>query len=131
MTFEYLQRVVVDSQLEVENLGECCIRGRNDFAEEFYLIIHSEMGMVSVYDYGIATPDLDELPDNVTIKFSRFQYNSHKLETLIDKFLNDGKKFITQAEVVSLDDIRENLINPIDKIFPIKGGDIDEECGNS
>lgn len=117
MKFEYLQRVVVESELDVENTGECCIRGRNDFGEEFYLVIHSCMGSVSVLDYGPAHPDIEMLPDAVNIKFVRFDYSSHRIESMIDKFLNDGKKFITQAEVVNLDDIRDNMVHPIDKMF--------------
>lgn len=130
MIFEYLQRVVVDSQIDVENTGECCIRGRNDFGEEFYLVIHTEMGTVEVYDYGKAMPDIDQLPEVINIKYSRFPYSSSKLETIIDKFLNDGKKFITQADVVTLPEIRDNFINPIDKIFPVQGGDIGEKHCN-
>ena len=117
MKFEYLQRVMVESEIDVEDPGECCIRGRNDFGEEYYLVIHTKMGLVSAYEYGPAHPDIELLPDAVTIKYSRFEYSSYRIEKLIDKFLNDGKRFITQADVVSLEDIAENLLNPIDKMF--------------
>ena len=49
------------------------------------------------------------------------------IEKAIDKFLNDGKRVITQARIVQLEDIRENLINPIDKVFPNDRGLSDEQ----
>ena len=127
MTFEYLQRVVVDSELDIEDIGECCVRGRNDFGEEFYLVVHSEMGFTTIYEYGTATPDIEMLPDNVTIKCERFPYNQNKIINRIDKFLNDSKRFITQADTPYVGEVMPYMINPIDKIFPmIKKGDMDE-----
>ena len=38
MTFEYLQRVVVDAELNVDDIGQCVILGRNDIGEESYLL---------------------------------------------------------------------------------------------
>ena len=58
MTFEYLQRIIVDAQLDVENIGECVIRGRNDLGEEYYLIIRTEMGWTEQLNYGPVTPEV-------------------------------------------------------------------------
>lgn len=116
MKFDYLERVVVEGQLEVDNIGECVIRANNDLAEDYYLIIRTELGYTEVLEYGPCVPDLELLPASYQIHYNRFDYNSAKIERIIDKFLNDSKRMITQAEVVSLENIRENLINPIDKI---------------
>lgn len=126
MTFDYLERVVVEGQLDVENIGDCVLLGRNDLGEEFYLVIKTELGWTEVVDYGPCTPDLNMLPLNYNIKYSRFEYNQSKLERLIDKFLNDPKKFITQANVTTIDSIYPFLVNPIDKMFFNNGGMFDE-----
>ena len=120
MTFEYLQRIVVESQLDVENIGQCVLRARNDLGEEFYLIVVTELGWSEVLEYGPITPDLQLLPMNYQIKYSRFEYNELKLERIIDKFLNDGKRGITQADVTTLGDIMELLVNPIDRVVTNK-----------
>jgi len=117
MKFDYLQRVVIEAQLDVENIGQCVIVGNNDFGEEYYLIIGTDLGWTEVIEYGPATPDLDILPFNVNSSYSRFEYNQNKLERIIDKFLNNPKRLVTQARVVELDEIRENIINPVDKVF--------------
>lgn len=116
MTFDYLTRVVVDAQLEIENIGDCVLQCRNDFAEEFYLIIKTELGWTEILEYGPCVPDLDLLPYNYQIKYSRIEYNQGRIEKTIDKFLNDPKKSITQANVCQLAEIREFLVNPIDRL---------------
>ena len=118
MTFDYLQRVVVESQLEVDNIGECVLRANNDVAEEFYLIIKTELGWTEVLEYGPCVPDLDLLQMNYQITYNKFEFNQGKIERIIDKFLNNPKRVITQAAVVELEDIYDFLVNPIDKVFP-------------
>ena len=126
MTFEYLQRVVVEGQLEVDDIGQCVLQANNDLAEEYYLIIKTELGWTETIEYGPCVPDLPLLQMNYQIKYSRFEYNQGKIERAIDKFLNDPKRGITQAKLSSVEEIREFLVNPVDKVFPIVGDLFDE-----
>lgn len=120
MTFEYLQRVIVDGTLEVDDIGHCVIQGNNDIGEFYYLIILTSLGWTEILEYGPCVPDFDLLQANYNIKYSRIEYNQGKIERAIDKFLNEPKRVITQAKVVELGDIREDLINPIDKLLYMK-----------
>lgn len=120
MKFDYLQRVVIDAQLDVENVGECCLLGRNDVGEEWYLIVHSVLGVTEVIECGPVIPDLSILPPNVTIKYSRFDYNQGRIEKIIDKFLNDGQRLISQADVVDFESISSNIINPVEKLSGVE-----------
>ena len=118
MIFEYVQRVVVDATLDVDNIGECAIQARNDLGEEYYLMIKTVLGWTEIIEYGPACPDISMLPHTVNYKYDRFEFNSAKIERLIDKFLNDGKRMISQAQVVEVDDIRDFIVSPLDKVFP-------------
>lgn len=126
MTFDYLQRIIVDGQLEVDNIGDCNIQANNDFGEEYYLMIKTVLGWTEVLEYGPCVPDFPELQYNYSIKYNKFEYNQSKIERVIDKFLNDGKRGITQAKLVDITEIREFLVNPVDKVFPIDRGILDE-----
>ena len=117
MTFEYMQRIIVDGQLEVENIGQCVLLGRNDIGEEYYLIIKTVMGWTEILEYGPVNPDFDLLPFQYNITYNRIEYNQGKIERAIDKFLNNPKRVITQANVVELEDIIDYLINPIHKSY--------------
>ena len=118
MTFEYLQRVIVDAQIDVENIGECVILGRNDLGEESYLIIRTDMGWTEQINIGPLTPDVDILPFNINLAYSRFEFNQTKLMRAIDRFLNDPKKMITQAEIVEFSSIQRSIQDAMFKIFP-------------
>ena len=127
MTFEYLQRVVVDAELNVDDIGQCVILGRNDIGEESYLIIRTEMGWTEQISIGPVCPDIEILPFNVAILYSRFEYNQGKIERAIDKFLNDPKKMISQAEVVTFDTIYPNIWQTVSKIFSIEERGLEDE----
>ncbi len=131
MTFEYLQRVIVDAELNVDDIGQCVILGRNDIGEENYLIIRTEMGWTEQITIGPVCPDIEILPFNVSILYSRYEYNQGKIERAIDKFLNDPKKFITQAEVTTFDSIYPYIWQSISKIFPIEEGSLEDEQQNT
>lgn len=120
MKFDYLQRVVIDAQLDVENIGECCLLGRNDIGEEWYLVIHSIMGVTEVIEYGPIVPDLNLLPSAVTLRYNRFDYNQGKIERIIDKFLNDGQRAISQAEVTDFETVSSNIANPVDRLAGVE-----------
>lgn len=120
MTFEYMQRVIVDATLEIDNIGDCVIVANNDLSEEYYLIIRTIFGTSEVLEYGPFVPDLSILPPTYRITYQRMDYNFGKLERIIDKFLNDTKRGITQARVTTLDEIKDCLVNPINLLQPEK-----------
>ena len=117
MTFEYMQRVVVEANLEVDNVGDCVLQANNDFGNEYYLLIKTELGWSEVLEYGPCMPDIQLLPLDYNISYSRFEYNQGKLERIIDKFLNNPKRLITQARVTDYESIKDFLVNPVDKVF--------------
>ena len=121
MTFEYLQRVTVEGELVVDNIGDCVIEANNDFGELFYLIIRTELGWTEILEYGPCVPDLLLLHAEYQIKYNRFEFSEYKIQKRIDKFLNDGKRSITQAKITDLEAIREDLVNPIDKLYNTGG----------
>lgn len=138
MKFEYSQRVVVEAELDIENIGQCAILARTDLGEEYYLMIRSELGDVDVVEYGPSIPDLAKFPASVVYTYDHFEYSDYKLQKRIDKFLNNAKRGITQAECVQISDILPNIKSPAHQLFedeyfpvPIEDifieDDIDEE----
>lgn len=109
-SFDYMQVITVNAQLEVENIGECAILGRDDMGKEYYIVVTTMMGQTEVVEYGPALPDFAALPPEVTYKYSRFDYSEFKIEKRIEKFLNSNP--ITFAEVRTIDEIRQ-LMRPL------------------
>lgn len=117
ITFDYLQRVVVDGQLSIEDIGNTVILGRNDVGEEFYLLIGTYMGWTTTIEYGPAIPDLALLPQAINLKYNRFEFNQGKIERAIDKFLNDPKRLISQAEEVCMDAVKPIIDKAVQQMF--------------
>jgi hypothetical protein len=120
MTFDYLARVVIDGQLDVENIGDCTIVTRNDLGEEWYLLIKTDMGWTEVIEYGPAHPDFNLLPTSVTQTYNRFEFNQGKLTRIIEKFLNEPKRMISQAEVSRPEMIMGKIVNPLTMCYPME-----------
>ena len=102
-SFEYLQTIVVNGQLDVDDIGDCGILGRDDQGQEYYLITCTYMGWTEIIEYGPSLPDFELLPKSVTYKYNRIEYDEFKIEKAIDKFLN--KNPISQAQVVDINEI--------------------------
>lgn len=116
--FDYMQVITVGAQLEVDDIGDCCILGRDDQGQEYYLIIKTKMGTTNIVEYGPAMPDFDILPKKVTYKFDREDYNEAKIEKRIEKFLVAYP--ITHAQVVDLEEIFEFVKAPINYMEVLK-----------
>ena len=127
MTFEYLQRVLVDAALEIDDIGNCAIIGRNDVGEEFYLLVRTTIGETEVIEYGPCRPDIDLLPTSVILKYDRWEWSEYKLEKRIDKFLNDPKKAISQADLTTPKHIKTSFKNPLEVLLPNIEDEDDED----
>lgn len=120
MTFEYCQRVLVDAEIDIPDIGECAILARTDLGEEFYLLIRSELGFCDVVEYGPSIPDLTALPANVSYTYDHFEWSQYKLQKRIDKFLNNPKRGITQAQVVEPWEVLQHIKSPAHVLFDLE-----------
>lgn len=116
MQFEYMCRVVVDATLEIDDIGNCCIQAFNDAGEEFYLIVKTQLGWTEVLEYGPIIRDMKELPKSSLCAYKRFEFKADKISKIIDKFLNDGYKRITQAMLADKDEVKQYMRNLVDYI---------------
>ena len=114
MKFDYACTIMVNGQIDIDNIGDCVLVARNAQSEEWYLLVKTVLGWTSVVEFGPVVPDIDMLTKSTTCKYSRFEFSEGRLIKIIDKFLNDGSRMITQ---VSISDIEE--VEPI-----IRGKDI-------
>lgn len=109
MNYPYLYTLQAIESLEISDIGNTCIIANNDLGDEWYLVIRTILGESTIFSYGPSNPDFDTLPPALSCSYYKMQYNEKKLNTLIDKFLNDTCKRITQAREVLLEDIKVYL----------------------
>ena len=68
-------------------------------------------------EYGPSVPDIGLLPSSANLSYTRFDYNEYKIEKIIDKFLNNPKRVITQAEVVQSNALIETILESVNNKF--------------
>ena len=102
-TFEYFFTRQAVGELDVEDIGNCCIEATNDQGMLYYLVTDTKLGWTRIFEYGPAIPDFDELPKSVYCAFSRIEYDERKLTKKISEFLNSPTREITQAFEVDRD----------------------------
>lgn len=107
--FEYFFTRIAVGELEIEDLGNCIIEASNDIGQFYYLKIDSNLGWCRIFEYGPCTPDFYELPKNVTCSFDREEFDEIKLSKRIKQFLNAPKRDITQARIITDEELFDNV----------------------
>lgn len=106
MQFEYLLRTVADATVDIDDIGNCALATNNDLGEEYYLIIKTDFGWTELIQYGPAVPEIDYLPYSINYSYARYEVNESKTAKIIDKFLSDPRKMITQVRLVTISELR-------------------------
>lgn len=104
MTFEYLKVEEYKDSIDIEDVGNCTVNIINDDGKEWYLSISTELGWSEIKTFGPLTVDINTLGYSFTYTYNKIEYDSKKLFKIIDKFINDDKKVITEVIELSKDD---------------------------
>ena len=109
MNFEYMKVSTSMDSIEVEDIGNVYIRASNDAADEWYMSIQTSLGWVEVKQFGPLKIDGEGLGLFFNYIYQKFEYSEKKLFKLISDFINNPKKAITVAEIISKSDFEEKL----------------------
>ena len=112
--FEYFFTRTAVGELEVPDVGNCVIEAGDDIGQLYYLKIDTNLGWCRIFEYGPCTPDFQELPKSVICHFDREEYNEMKLNNRIKMFLNAPKRNITQARIVTDDELFDTVVDIIE-----------------
>lgn len=116
MQYEYLATVQFTGTIDIDNIGNTCIEALNDFGRMWLLCIKTDEGQTEVVEYGPIQVDIEQLDENVYYSYNRFQFNSTKIDRIIESFLNNPKRAISQANEITIDDIRSRIVSMIDRL---------------
>lgn len=116
MKFDYQQIITTCNQLDIDDIGNCCVIAINSRQEEYYLVIRTILGVTEIINYGPIIPDLDVLPHDVSYTYSRMGYNEKKIITQIKKFINPTKTVVVEAKECDITYVRNSIKNFIEKI---------------
>lgn len=117
MKFDYMYTQQAEDFIELDDIGNFALSVTNDLYEEYILIITTEMGICQMIQFGPYKVDFDELPDRCSCVYQRFEYSQGKLAGIIDKYINDPHKAVTQVVEITINEARNRIKNIPDYMF--------------
>ena len=114
MQFNYLYVQEATGSIDIDDIGNFAISVTNDMYKEWIMLVNTVYGITEVVQYGPHSIDFDELEDKVTCNYQRFDYNEQRICKLVDTYINDTQKLITQVSVISFTEAKERIKNIVD-----------------
>ena len=109
MTFDYLYTLSPTGSFDIPDIGNFTLSCTNDLGQEYFIIVRTTYGVTRVLTWGPKWMDMETACKNVTAYYQEFEFSASKLETLVDRYVNDAKKSITQVTVLDEFDIIKDL----------------------
>ena len=101
MVFEYSVQRTFNESIDVVDIGNTALRCIGNKLDDYYLIIKTVMGKVSIIKFGPVIPDIEMLLDDFTVSYKKIDYKENLIHKEVDKFINDFKKEITKVEEIT------------------------------
>ena len=109
MTFEYFTVKTAMDSIDIEDIGNVCLTCSNDDGLEWYLNIETTLGWCYIRQYGPLKIDDTKAVNSFTFSYFEFEFAEKRLYKMIYDFLNNPKRNITIAEIISTDTFKNRL----------------------
>ena len=109
MQLEYFYTQQATGVIDIENIGNVALSLTNDLYHEYIAIISTEFGVSEVLLCGPFFIDIENLPQKTTLSYQRLDFNEDKLFKILDTFVNEGKKCITQVTEIDFATAKETV----------------------
>ena len=101
MVFEYSVQRTFNEAIDVVDIGNTALRCVGSKLDEYYIILKTIMGKVSILKFGPVCPDLEVLLNDFSVSYKKIDYKEMAIFKEIDKFINDFRKEITSVEEIT------------------------------
>jgi hypothetical protein len=101
MVFEYSVQRTFNESIDVVDIGNTALKCVGSKLDEYYIILKTIMGKVSIIKFGPVVPDLEVLIDDFSVSYKKIDYKEMAIHKEINKFINDFKKEITSVEEIT------------------------------
>lgn len=105
MEFKYKPIKEFEDSIDIADIGQCSLEAVNSLGMCSYLIIRTLLGESTIFEYGPIVPDVERLPNEVTCKITKIDFDENKLKKIIQMFIADrGKIKIEQVSELSMEE---------------------------
>lgn len=110
MIYDYRGTKTFTASLVVDDPGNCAICANGYYSVgkgvnlpgDYYMIVRTIDGVTTILKWGAVT-ELTELVSGYSLDVKQFKYKEASIHREIQLFLNDGQKFIYEANVIDID----------------------------
>ena len=114
MIYDYSGTKTFTASLVVDDPGNCaiCANGYYQVGKgvklpgDYYMIVRTIDGVTTILKWGAVT-ELTELVSGYSLDVKQFKYKEASIHREMQLFLNDGQKFIYEANVIYIDEEKE------------------------
>ena len=108
---EYLISSSYEESITIENVGNVTLHLFNDFGDEWFIDINTELGWSRTQSFGPLRVDFNDISEATSFQYnSQYEeYSEYRLENRITKFIQDPRKSITQVLEVTHEEAMERL----------------------
>lgn len=101
MIFEFAVQKTFNESIDVVDIGNTALRCTNHSKDDYYIIVKTILGKVSILKFGPVCEDLDLLLNDFSVSYKKIDYKEALICKEIDKFINDFKKEISSVEEIT------------------------------
>ena len=101
MIFEYSVKKTFDESIDIVDIGNTALRCVGSKLDEYYIILKTTMGKVSIIKFGPVLPDIEILQNDFSVSYKKIDYKEPAIFKEVNTFINDFKKEITSVEEVT------------------------------
>ena len=109
MLFNYLKTETYMDSIDIDDTGNCILQVFNDDGREWILSIETKLGWSKIKTFGPFTIDSNQMDNNFYYSVNEFEYKEKKIYHIIDEFINNPKKQITQIFIIDEDTFNDKL----------------------
>ena len=111
MLFEFSVQKTFNQSIDIVDIGNTALKCSDRYMNNYYMIIKTVMGKTSILKFGPIVPDLDVLMPDFFVEYKKFDYKETAISKEINKFINDFKKAIENAEEITTYEVWQDFPN--------------------
>lgn len=113
MVFEYLKTEQFMDSIDIDDTGNCYLQAYNDEGFEWLLSIETDLGFSKIKEVGPFILDSNVLHSNFYYYQNYFEFKEKKINKVINDFINNPRKQITQIFIIDKETFNDKLSHVI------------------
>lgn len=109
MLFKYLKTEAYMDSIDIDDIGNCFLQIYNDEGKEWLMSVKTKLGWTIVKTFGPFILDSNTMDSNFSYFKKELEFKEKKLYNIIDDFINNPHKQITQIFIIDEDIFNDKL----------------------